>query len=202
MEKESIHLRPARPDYEEGLVAANYIEMSSEGLIPSVLGKDYRRIVAEAFTQPNNDFSYQNAVFAELDGKIVGMGFGFTGAYHAASSDLPVRNAPGNRFRRKIGLGLLNFFVRMMGGYPEHDFYVAFMGVDESCRGMGIGTQLLQAMEQMAKQQNAHRLALHVSGGNDGAKKLYQRFGLEEEADLRKRKFPPRIGCRMVKPLD
>lgn len=201
MKADSFVIREARPCFEEGLLAAKFIEMSSEGLIPSVFGVDYRDIVATAFTQENNDFSFQNAIFAEVEGEIVGMALGFTGAAHAKSSDAPILSAPGNKFRRKLGLTLLNAFVRMMGGYPVNDFYIAFMAVEPEFRGRGIAKSLLYQMEEKGRREKAERLALHVSGGNCEARQLYEKFGFILEKTNTSKKRSSSSGGRMTKDI-
>ena len=57
-------------------------------------------------------------------------------------------------------------------------FYINDMGVDKKYRGRGIGTALLSEIERVAKGE--YKLAKMIIGvicGNDGAEKLYKRFG-------------------------
>lgn len=202
LDQEKIEYQYAEPSYEEGMVAARLIEMSSEGLIPAVFGKDYAKVIATAFEYPDNDFSYQNTVFAIYDGEIIGMALGFSGIYQSSSSDYPIKKAPGNAFRRRLGLLLLRLFVRFAGGYPDNDFYIAFLAVDKPFRGVGIGSKLLSLMEELARSQGVSRISLHVSGGNDDALQLYERFGMQVEDASSKRGWLPRIGRRMIKELN
>jgi ribosomal protein S18 acetylase RimI-like enzyme len=49
--------------------------------------------------------------------------------------------------------------------------------VHESMRGMGVGTQLLQAAENEAKEKGCCKITLEVLQNNTRAQKVYQSFG-------------------------
>ena len=51
--------------------------------------------------------------------------------------------------------------------------------VSAESRGMGIGTQLLQTAEAYTRSIGRNKLILGVIDSNDGAKRLYERFGYE-----------------------
>jgi RimJ/RimL family protein N-acetyltransferase len=53
-------------------------------------------------------------------------------------------------------------------------------------RGRGIGTMLMEALIDWARQVGAHKIALQVWPHNDAAIALYKRFGFEQEGYLRK----------------
>src|SRR5699024_11503593 len=56
-----------------------------------------------------------------------------------------------------------------------------FMGMIHSHRSKGIGTQLLQKLEQWAIEQDIHRLELTVMKPNKVALGLYKKVGFEIE---------------------
>lgn len=49
--------------------------------------------------------------------------------------------------------------------------------VTAACRGQGVGTMLLQAVAQRARELGCCRVTLEVDSSNPGAKKLYERSG-------------------------
>ena len=50
--------------------------------------------------------------------------------------------------------------------------------VDESCRGMGIGSLLMEYVIEWAKANGCNHMDLDVWEFNDGARKLYERYGM------------------------
>jgi RimJ/RimL family protein N-acetyltransferase len=60
------------------------------------------------------------------------------------------------------------------------------MQVARSHRGRGIGSALLEASIEWARQAGAHKVALEVWPHNEAAIALYEKFGFEREGYLRK----------------
>lgn len=203
MEKSSIILRPARPDLEEGRACARYLDEAAEGFIRFMYGRDYERIIAEAFIRPDNEYSWQNAIFAERDGVIVGMASGFTAGQRCGFPDDPVKDSAGSAATR-IRLVKLLFrpIMRIVETIAFGDFYILAAAIDKESRGSGIGTMLLDAMEVRAREMGATRLALDVAVGNAGARRLYERRGMTVESQWPKRLPIKKIRFyRMVKNL-
>jgi ribosomal protein S18 acetylase RimI-like enzyme len=186
MRPESLVLRTANPTYDDGLAFARYMDIASEGGFRFALGRRFAEIVATAFTSPGHDLSYEYTVFAEWNGVIVGMASGYTAKQASQSSDLPLRLAPGSRVFRAISMALLRFFLRMLGDHADGEFYLGFLAVDEGLRGKGVGSSLMEFMEERARAGGSHRFTLHVSAKNHGAARLYCRHGLAVESPNRK----------------
>nr|WP_245347349.1 GNAT family N-acetyltransferase [Cohnella lubricantis] len=55
--------------------------------------------------------------------------------------------------------------------------YIADLGVDENRRGQGLGSQPLQHIVELAKQRGADDVELQSSEFNEGAIRLYEKFG-------------------------
>ena len=51
------------------------------------------------------------------------------------------------------------------------------LAVTGACRGQGVGTMLLEAVAQRARELGCRRVTLEVDMDNPGAKKLYERSG-------------------------
>jgi hypothetical protein len=133
---ESVVLRVANPTYDDGLAFARYVDVASEGGFRYALGRRFANIIATAFISPGHDLSYEYTVFAEENGVIVGMASSYTAEQHRGSSDLPLRQPPGNRVFRAMSMAFLHAFLRILRKHADGDFYLQFLAVDE---GAGAG---------------------------------------------------------------
>ena len=69
----------------------------------------------------------------------------------------------------------------------ERRVYVSEVHVDQSLRGQGFGTLLLEAAETEARDRGIPALYIHTEARNIGAIRLYERFGFQmERVQLRK----------------
>jgi ribosomal protein S18 acetylase RimI-like enzyme len=72
-------------------------------------------------------------------------------------------------------------YLRLQDKYPfpEGAGVLAINGlaVDQSARGQGIASVLLQAAEDEARRRGARKLSLHVHATNAPARRLYERHG-------------------------
>jgi diamine N-acetyltransferase len=62
--------------------------------------------------------------------------------------------------------------------------YMQFLGLDPRVHGQGLGTRVLVWMEAEARLANARNLWICAAGFNNGAQRLYSRFGFEAVAAL------------------
>lgn len=67
----------------------------------------------------------------------------------------------------------------ILADLDDHDFYLGAVAVNENCRGKGIGTFILGKSLEIARRKNCKRVVLDVDLENDGALRLYQRFGFK-----------------------
>jgi len=91
---------------------------------------------------------------------------------------------------------------------PDHgQLYLAYFGVKDGLRGLGIGQQMLEFGHQLAKNCGYTSSALDVADINPRAQALYERFGFKQIGDDKVFSGPPRLGHavpavrRMVMPL-
>jgi ribosomal protein S18 acetylase RimI-like enzyme len=63
------------------------------------------------------------------------------------------------------------FYINALATYPEY-------------RGLGLGTTLLEAAHALASEAGCEELSLEVFGQNEGAVRLYERYGYREIARL------------------
>ncbi len=202
IKKQSILLRPAKPDFDEGLQFARYLDQAAEGFFRVMLGRESESIIASAFIDSGHALSHENVVFAEVDRKIVGMSSTFTEKQHRMFSDEPLqRAAKRNAIRLKIVRILFAPVWRVLETIPKGDFYVQGIAIEPELRGAGIGSLLMTDIENRARASGSDRLSLDVSAKNEGAKRLYKRLGMFESSTWPNSKFFPTAFIRMAKHL-
>ena len=202
MDQQAIVLRSARPTLEEGLVYARYLDQAAEGFFRFMLGSRVADIVAAAYIEPDNDFSYQNVTFAEHDKVIIGMASGYTARQHRCFSDQPLKRAAGGRhLRMSVVTTLCAPLMRIIDTVADGDYYLLSIAVDERFRGHGVGSLLIDHIEERAVVSGSARLSLDVSAGNKSARGLYERRGMTVESEWPKLWFIPSLFVRMTKPL-
>ena len=203
MDRHSIILRAAKPTLDEGLAFARYLDEAAEGFFRFMLGRRAQHIVATAFCQPDHDLSCQNVTFAERDKVIVGMVSGYTAEQHRRSSRRPLKRAAGRRnLRMGIVLVLFAPLMRIIDSIADDDFYLQAIAVDKELRGEGVGCDLMDSIEDRARESGSTRLSLDVSAKNEGACRFYKRRGMTTESQWPKRLPIPGLRFyRMTKPL-
>jgi len=201
MDRPPVSIRDARPLYEEGVVFARYLDAIAP-FYRVMLGRQVVHTIAKAFTQRGHDLSSQNTIFAERDGTIVGMISGHATERHRRSVGPPLREALGGRATRmRIMARLMARQQWFLGTYAGGDFYIQGFAVDQNLRGQGIGSALMDAMEQRARASGSKRLILNVGAKNEGARRLYDRRGMIVEAGWPKLPCIAPFVLRMAKPL-
>jgi len=74
-----------------------------------------------------------------------------------------------------IGMSTINFLQRVMGSVG----YVDDVVIDESHRGKGLGTKLMEAIIQSARDRGVERVALTSRPSRGAANKLYLKLGFK-----------------------
>ena len=203
MNQLSTILRAAKPTYEEGLVFARYFDEVTEGFFRLMLGRRVVEIVATAYTQPGHDLSYENITFAERDDVIIGVACAYTAEQHRRASDEPLKRAAGSSaFRISVVGTLFAPLTRILDTIADGDFYLLAIAIDKKHRGQGLGSALIDEIEDQAIAAGSTRLSLDVSVGNKTALRLYEHRGMTVEAEWPKRlRIPGLRFLRMTKPL-
>lgn len=83
---------------------------------------------------------------------------------------------------QKLGLFLpddrLIAIADLAFGYPEtDDAYIGLLLIDQSCRGMGLGSIFLEHLKGLARTGNASRLLIAVLDENPSARAFWEREG-------------------------
>ena len=96
---------------------------------------------------------------------------------------------------------LLAPLLRIIDTIADGDFYVQAIAVDRKLRGEGVGSTLIDSIEDRAVASRSARLVLDVSAKNEGASRLYERRGMTVESEWPKFLFIPRLFVRMTREL-
>jgi len=203
MDQHSLVIRAARPTFNEGLVCGRYLNEAAEGFFRFMLGRRFAHIIARAYPQPEHSYSFQNVTYAEYDKCIVGMVLGFTAEEHHRFSDQPLKKVAGYCALRMAAVKVLCApMLRILKTIADGDFYLLAVAVDKELRGEGVGSALMDSVEERARACGSTRLSLDVSAKNEVARRLYERRGMTVESQWPKRLPLPGLKFyRMAKDL-
>ena len=203
MSQDSIRLRPAQPDYDEGIVFARYMDHAADGLFRFMLGQHVEPVIASAFLEPEHSLSYAYVTFAELGGELVGMSSAYTGLQLRRFSEKPLERAAGrNVFRLKCVSLILWPMIRILESVADDDFYLQGLAVEPGMRSKGVGSALLADVERRANRSGSSSLCLDVADKNKGAQALYARRGMIRSSQWPNMGFLPPLLVRMTKSLN
>ncbi len=191
---DKILLRPAAPELEEGLAFARYLDQAADGFFRALLGGNSETIIASAFLEPNHSLSFEFVTFAVRDGELAGMSSAYTGTQLRGFSDEPLERAAGKTKLRFLCTRILFWPIfRVLNTVDDDELYLQGLAVDPSLRSSGVGSALLDDVEQRARRIGSSRLALDVAAKNERARALYARRGMIESSQW------PDVG--IVRPL-
>jgi ribosomal protein S18 acetylase RimI-like enzyme len=163
-------IRAARPtDAEEvvpliiqamGKLANKFTNVEDEELID--------QLFKYFFQQHNNQYSYENTLVFEEEGKVLGS----INAYDGGKL-LELRKAFLNYVVEHYKASDVNQDTETEAG----EFYLDSISVHPSAQGKGIGKQLIRAGIDWAKKLGHHTVGLLVEQNNENALRLYQKTG-------------------------
>lgn len=126
------------------------------------------RIFKHFFQQENNQYSYENTLVFEDEGKILGS----LNAYDGGNL-LKLRQPFLAYLAEHYQANNTNQDTETQSG----EFYLDTISVNPNTQGKGIGKQLIKAGIDWAEQLGHHNIGLLVEQSNDRALKLYQNMG-------------------------
>jgi len=126
---------------------------------------------------------------------------GTTAEEHRLHSDHVLRRTAGRSLSQRPGVTMLSARLRLLGNHKEGDFYIQALAVKKDMRGHGIGSLLMNFIEDYARSRGSKRMCLHVASQYGSARRLYERQGMIFEEGLLEAMHLPHILVRMVKTL-
>jgi ribosomal protein S18 acetylase RimI-like enzyme len=159
MSNDDITLRPAQPDDADRaavLLYSAYIHRQVSYPLHEEGENWFIERLRHYFRQDGNRCSYQSIRLAEQHSEVVGLVLSFGGR-----EEERLNAAIGWQLEREA---------------EEDEWYVDALAVFTNWGRKGIGTRLLQAAEQQARQHCYPKIALNVAQENEQALSLYQRL--------------------------
>ena len=101
--------------------------------------------------------------------------------FHLRVGALLGRFWPWRALRMALNLVLLDESAK------PNEFIVSSISVSEQSRGLGVGTRLMNAAEELARESGKNLMSLGVVGQNKDARRLYERLGYRVTATSRGR---------------
>jgi ribosomal protein S18 acetylase RimI-like enzyme len=127
---------------------------------------------------------------------------GFTAEQHRRFSTRHLKEAAGRWHLRLMAVSTLCApLLRIIDSIADRDFYLMAIAVDRELRGEGIGSTLIDFVEDRAIDSESARLVLDVSAKNEAAQRLYGRRGMTVESEWPNLSFIPPLLVRMTKEL-
>ena len=201
-QNDTIIIRKAKPDLEEGYVFAQLFDVASEGFFKSFLGTKTYEIIADAFVKPNNEYSFENVSMIEHKNNIVGIVSGYTLAEKEGfKKNILSQFSKGAKLRIIVFLGVGRILSWLLGPPGEEDYYLQAIALSSQVRGKGLGQRLLKHSEEIAIIKGAKTISLDVSSKNERAIKAYKKFGMRIFSSWPNFLKLPSIFTRMVKEL-
>jgi ribosomal protein S18 acetylase RimI-like enzyme len=125
--------------------------------------------------RPGVLYSWQNSMLAEQDGKVVACLISYDGADYAT-----MRKETFRLIAEEVGRD----FRQMESETEAGEYYVDSIAVLPDYRGQGIGTQLLRAGAEKARQLHIGKVSIVVSPDNPKAQQLYESLGFQYVKDM------------------
>lgn len=132
-------------------------------------GENFVEVLEEIARRDDTQYSYRNALVAEVDGRAVGAIIAYDGAllYPLRENTLSVVHKYNPEFR-----------ITVDETQPD-EYYLDSIGILPEYRGMGIGRALLLSLQAHVAKVNHPRIGLLVDHDNVRAEQLYRSVGFE-----------------------
>lgn len=157
------------------------VVMTSPQFLPAVFGSKVKNLMCKIFQHRRHYFSFDNSFFVEVNGKVAGMA-----QLHKLS--------PRRREKTQLIMLLLKYMTwrfpvvafnllksEQMIRLVNSDCYLSSVAIYPEYRGLGLGTRLLESIEEEAKSIGKKRIVLHAETYNTRAMSLYERLGYKVE---------------------
>ncbi len=197
VQSEAIELRSGMPEEFRREVAEIVYEAFQRKFVLIIGAPEHAVAILEKGIDP------AMAIVAVSQGRPVGVA-GLQ--YDGRNFITPQRSEFVRQFGVLSGTARFVMFELFVQSYYQTDMYIDILAVAPDMRGKGVGTRLLGAVFQTAREKGFKSVSLEVVDTNPGARRLYERLGF---AAKRTYPYPYLRGLagfsasiKMVKPLD
>ena len=132
-------------------------------------GENHQLVLEEIACLEMSQYSYNNTLVAEVDGKVAGAAIGYDGAelhsLRKATLDIVYKHT-----ERQLTIE---------DETDESEFYLDSIAVLPEYRGCGVATQLILALKERAFEEYHKPIGLLVDFENPDAERLYKSLGFE-----------------------
>ena len=181
VENSSLRIRPAVDS--DSWICAELTNTAADGMFADLFGNRWQSIVSQLSKQPGHSMSLEHVRVLDQDGEVVGMAAAMTGLEAKKGFDSQLWNVAGWRTIRALVMSLaLRPMFRFLDFHEPDEFYLQALATRASRRGQGLGTRLLNDVNERGMAAGSHRLALHVDKSNVNAQRLYDRYGFSYES--------------------
>jgi len=166
-----------------------------------------RRTLERLFRVPSTYFSYQYTDTILLSGKVAGLVLAYPGKTLSAL-ELPTAW----RLLQSVGFAAFTRFLWRVLPFAnikeaeDDEFFISNLAVLPECQGQGLGTAMLAACDQKARERGFTKVSLTVDVENRRAFALYQRTGFQvvstQQIEPLRRRYGYQGLHRMVKELE
>lgn len=169
MNNSRITIRSAQREDAEAIAHAVALAIGDETALHNYCGQEYMSVLSNIARHESTQYSWQNALVAEVDGIRAGATVGYNGAQL-----IELREGTFAVLREQIGR-VPNIVDETQAG----EYYLDSVGVFPQFRGLGVGCRLVSALCEKAFSEGYERVGLIVNKNNPQAEKLYTSLGFE-----------------------
>lgn len=169
MNKSKITIRPASIDDASLIAQVVVMGIGSEEALQNYCGEHYLDVLTKVACSEHAQYSYHNALVAEIDGRPVGGIVGYDGG-----TLYPLREGTYSVIRRYHA-----HVPTIIDETSAGEFYVDSVAVLPDYRGCGVGRALLDGMCTKAFSEGHRRVGLLVDCDNPAAERLYASIGFK-----------------------
>jgi GNAT superfamily N-acetyltransferase len=176
----NVVIRKGKPEDADHF--SRLVLLTSPTLLPALFGSNVKNLMQKLFRHKRNYYSFERSFFIEVDGNPVGMAFLHKlvrrrrDKFHIIF--LLLKNLKLRFFTRAAHLLKSDYIIRKAAG---DDCYLSNIAVYPEFRSLGLGTKLIQAVENEVRDIGKRRIVLNAETHNKKAISLYERLGYRIE---------------------
>jgi len=171
------------------IASGGVVEFLFHDLVP---GLTPQQIVAHNLEIDQGYYTFKNAIVAEAEDQVIGVGLSFPALYHEITTEM----------RQYFPKDRLDHLTEFYAARVDDSFLLNALCVDQNWRRNGIGSKLIALTKKKAIQSGFNVLSLMVFADNSAALSVYRRHGFEVLALVQlnfHEHIPHEGGCFLMK---